>query len=115
MFIQNVRSCREPELSQPLIVLAKYDDGSYRDVSDLAVTSVTMTRSPRSQPKDASMQTGPGSGFIMARFDQFTSGTRLSYAPGKDYPPLQFESNKYVESTRRAALERSACSAFRAL
>ena len=86
-----------PELSQPLIVLAKYDDGSYRDVSDLAVYFSNNDAVATVSTEGLIDATGPGSGFIMARFDQFTSGTAIVVRSGKDYPPLQFESNNYID------------------
>ena len=86
-----------PELSQPLIVLAKYDDGSYRDVSDLTVYFSNNDAVATVSTEGRIDATGPGSGFIMARFDQFTSGTSIVVRSGKAYPPLQFDSNNYVD------------------
>ncbi len=86
-----------PELSQPMIVLAKYDDGSYRDVSDLAVYFSNNDAVATVSADGLIDATGPGSGFIMARFDQFTSGTSIVVRAGKAYPPLQFESNNYID------------------
>ncbi len=86
-----------PELSQPLIVLAKYDDGSFRDVSDLAVYFSNNDAVATVSAEGRVDATGPGSGFIMARFDQFTSGTSIVVRSGKAYPPLQFETRNYVD------------------
>ncbi|MDX1928182.1 MAG: DUF1553 domain-containing protein [Pirellulaceae bacterium] len=86
-----------PELSQELIVLAKYDDGSFRDVSNLAVYFSNNDAVATVSPEGRIDATGPGSGFIMARFDQFTSGTSIVVRSGKLYPALQFEPQNYVD------------------
>lgn len=86
-----------PEMTQKLIVVAKYDDGSSRDVSDLAVyisnndAVATVTESGHVQ------STGPGSGFVMARFDQFTAGADIVVRSGKIYPKLSYQANNYID------------------
>jgi Protein of unknown function (DUF1549)/Protein of unknown function (DUF1553) len=92
----------QPDRAQKLIVVARYDDGSSRDVSDLAVyisnNDAVATASVHGQVQ----ATGPGSGFVMARFDQFTAGTSIIVRSGKSYPQLDFEANNHIDQLTAA-------------
>lgn len=87
-----------PEQAQSLIVLAKYDDGSSRDVSNLAVYFSNNDAVATVSAEGHIQATGPGSGFIMARFDQYTAGTSVVVRSGKAYPPLEFSPNNYIDA-----------------
>ncbi len=78
----------QPGLEQQLIVLARYNDGSTRDVSDLAVFISNNDAVASVRNSGQVSATGPGSGFIMARFDQFTAGTSIVVRSGKAFPEL---------------------------
>jgi hypothetical protein len=86
-----------PGLSQQIRVFAKYDDGSSRDVTDLAVffsnndAAVTVTEDGLSEG------TGQGTAFIMARFDQFTAGTSMVVRPGSEYVAPDYECHNYID------------------
>jgi hypothetical protein len=87
----------QPGLEQRLIVLAQYDDGSTRDVSDLAVFISNNDAVASVHSSGQVTATGPGSGFVMARFDQFTAGTSIVVRSGKAFPELEFESANYID------------------
>lgn len=70
---------------QQLLVMAEFSDGTDRDVTDLAVF---LSNNDAVAGVDAAGRTtanGPGSAFILARFDQFTEGTAIIVRPGTEY------------------------------
>ncbi len=87
----------QPGLKQQLIVLARYDDGSTRDVSDLSVFISNNDAVASVGNSGQVSATGAGSGFIMARFDQFTAGTAIVVRSGKAFPDLDFEPANYID------------------
>lgn len=92
----------KPNRSQRIIVVAKYDDGSSRDVTDLAVYISNNDAVATVTPQGQIQATGPGSGFVMARFDQFTAGASIVVRSGKSYPQLHFEPNNYIDQLAAA-------------
>ncbi len=92
----------QPAMKQSLIVVAKYDDGSTRDVTDLAVFISNNDAVATVTNQGTVDATGPGSGFVMARFDQFTAGTSIVVRSGKSYPEMQFEPNNYIDTLAMA-------------
>lgn len=86
-----------PGETQRLSVLASYDDGSVRDVTSLAVflSNNEATATVSSDGHVAS--TGPGSGFVMARFDQFTAGMSVVVRSGRSYPEPDFQPANYID------------------
>lgn len=92
----------QPDRSQQLIVVARYDDGSSRDVTNLAVYISNNDAVATASSYGNVLATGPGSGFVMARFDQFTAGTSIVVRSGQSYPKLEFESNNYIDQLAAA-------------
>jgi hypothetical protein len=86
-----------PEEHQPLIVLARYDDGSMRDVTDLSVFFSNNDAAATVSELGKISGTGPGSAFMMARFDQFTAGTSIVVRSGKEYSKPKFEPTNYID------------------
>jgi hypothetical protein len=70
---------------QKIIVLARYSDGSDRDVTDMAVFLSNNDAAASVSAQGLVTATGPGSAFILARFDQFTEGTSIIVRPGTPY------------------------------
>ena len=70
--------------SQKIVVLAHYSDGSDRDVTDLAVFLGNNDAAATVSEQGLVTGTGPGSAFILARFDQFTEGASIIVRPGDD-------------------------------
>ncbi len=86
-----------PQQSQQMLVLAQYDDGTQRDVTSLSVflsnNDATATVSADGQVTG----TGPGTAFMLARFDQFTSGTAIVVRSGLNYPEPEFVPSNYID------------------
>ncbi len=86
-----------PEEQQQMTVVARYDDGSMRDVTDLSVFFSNNDATATVSESGNIVGTGPGSAFLMARFDQFTSGTSIVVRSGKNYTKPQFEPSNYID------------------
>ncbi len=87
----------KPNELQKLIVMANYSDGTVRDVSDLAVYISNNDATASVSERGMVEATGPGSAFVMARFDQFTEGTAIIVRPGTpfEFPPVP--ENNYID------------------
>lgn len=86
-----------PNELQKLIVIANYSDGTVRDVSQLAVY-LSNNESTATVNQDGMVQaTGPGSAFVMARFDQFTEGASLVVRPGTPFEFPALPENNYID------------------
>lgn len=70
---------------QRLIAVARYSDGSDRDVTDLAVFLSNNDAVATVSNAGLVTGTGPGGAFILARFDQFTQGAAIIVRPGTPY------------------------------
>jgi hypothetical protein len=70
---------------QPLLVLASFSDGTDRDVTDLCVFLSNNDAVSTVSGSGIVTPTGPGTAFILARFDQFTEGSDIVVRPGKEY------------------------------
>ena len=70
---------------QKLLVTAHYSDGTDRDVTDLAVFISNNDSAAKVSDEGVISATGPGSAFVMARFDQFTQGTSIIVRPGTTF------------------------------
>ncbi len=86
-----------PGETQQMLVLARYDDGSIRDVTSLAVFFSNNEATATVGIAGEVTSTGPGSGFIMSRFDQFTAGMPIVVRSGKSYPEPTFEPANYID------------------
>lgn len=82
---------------QPLTVLARFSDGSDRDVTDLAVFFSNNEGAATVTEAGLVTSTGPGAAFIMARFDQFTQGTFVIVRPGSDFQFPDVPANNYID------------------
>jgi hypothetical protein len=71
--------------SQKVVVLARYSDGSDRDVTDRAVFLSNNDATATVSADALVTATGPGNAFILVRFDQFTQGTSVIVRPGTPY------------------------------
>lgn len=85
-----------------MIVTARYSDGSTRDVTDAAVFLSNNEAAAAVSEGGEIKPLGPGSAFVLARFDQFTSGTDIVVRSLKSYPGLDFRPNNYVDTLAEA-------------
>ncbi len=83
--------------NQQLVVVAHYSDGSDRDVTDLAVFLSNNDAAANVAEHGLVTGTGPGSAFILARFDQFTEGTSIIVRPGTTYEFPEMPARNYVD------------------
>ena len=83
--------------SQSVIVTASFSDGSDRDVTDRAVF-ISNNDAAASVTKDGMVSSnGPGTAFIMARFDQFTEGSAIIVRPGTPFSAPEFPTSNYID------------------
>ena len=83
--------------SQPLLVLAEFSDGTDRDVTDLSVFLSNNEAAAGVSANGRISANGPGSAFIMARFDQFTQGTAVIVRPGTPYQFPAIEATSEID------------------
>ncbi len=86
-----------PAEQQQIVVLAHYDDGTLRDVTDLAVFFSNNDAVATASEDGGVVATGPGSAFTMARFDQFTAGMSIVVRSGDSYTKPNFEPQNYID------------------
>jgi len=82
---------------QKLIVLARYDDRSVRDVTDRTVFLSNNDGAATVSPQGLVAGTGAGSAFILARFDQFTAGASIIVRPDGDWTFPDIPANNYID------------------
>ncbi|MEW4486537.1 DUF1549 domain-containing protein [Thalassoglobus sp. JC818] len=87
----------ETNSDQLLTVTAHFSDGSTRDVTDMTVFLSNNERSAVVTDRGLVTSTGPGTAFILARYDAFTSGTSLIVRPELDYQAPEFAANNYID------------------
>lgn len=87
----------KPGLSQQITVYASYSDGTVRDVTDLSVFFSNNDAASTVTENGSAQSTGPGTAFIMARFDEFTGGSALIVRPGTQYEPPAFEPTNEID------------------
>ncbi len=83
--------------NQRIIVLARYSDRSDRDVTDRAVFLRNNDAVSTVSQLGLVTATGPGSAFILARFDQFTAGASIIVRPGGDFSFPEVPANNYID------------------
>lgn len=81
----------KPGESQTLAVFARYDDGTVRDVTELSVFLSNNDASATVTENGLVEGTGPGTAFILARFDEFTAGSFMIVRPGRTYAAPDFK------------------------
>jgi hypothetical protein len=82
---------------QRIIVLARYSDRSERDVTERAVFLSNNDAVATVLQQGLVTATGPGSAFILARFDQFTAGASIIVRPGGDFSFPELPANNYID------------------
>ncbi len=87
-----------PNQLHKILVLANYSDGSVRDVSSLAVYLSNNEGAASVKPSGMVQASGPGSAFVMARFDQFTEGTSIIVRPGTPFELPKIPENNYIDT-----------------
>lgn len=87
-----------PGQDQQITVFASYDDGSTRDVTELAVFMSNNDAAASVDAAGLASGKGPGTAFILARFDQFTAGTAVVVRPGTDYSAPEFVGTNYIDT-----------------
>ena len=86
-----------PGDEQPLTVLARYSDGTDRDVTELAVF-ISNNEAAATVSEDGLVAgTGPGAAFVMARFDQFTQGASIVVRPGSDFQFPEVPAHNWID------------------
>ncbi len=83
--------------AQRLVVIAHYSDGTDRDVTDLSVFLSNNDAAATVTNAGVVAGTGPGSAFVLARFDQFVQGASIAVRPGTPYTAPAFTPNNYVD------------------
>ncbi len=83
--------------SQSMIVMARYTDDSVRDVTEQAVFLSNNDAAASADESGIVTANGPGTAFILARFDQYTSGTSIVVRSSQPYPGLDFKANNYID------------------
>lgn len=87
----------QPGGTQKMAVLARYSDGSVRDVTNLTVFLSNNDAAAAVTQDGLITGEGAGTAFILARFDQFTAGTEVIVRSGATYPGLDWMPNNYVD------------------
>ncbi len=92
----------KPEGQQKLVVMARYSDGTERDVTSLAVFLSNNDSAASVSEAGLVDARGPGAAFILARFDQFTQGASIMVRPDLafEFPqrPVHGEIDTLVDS-----------------
>lgn len=82
---------------QFLMVLAHYSDGRDRDVTDDAVFLSNNEGAAVVTNQGLVTSAGPGTAFILARFDQFTAGSSIVVRPSKPFTFPAVPANNYID------------------
>lgn len=82
---------------QKLLVTAHYSDGTDRDVTDLAVFISNNDSAAKVSADGVVSAMGPGSAFVMARFDQFTQGSSIIVRPGTKFDFPEIPANNFID------------------
>jgi hypothetical protein len=93
---------RGPGEDQLLTVVAHFSDGSDRDVTDQAVFVGNNDAAATVSVDGLVTSTGPGTAFILARYDEFTEGSGVIVRPQRPYVPAEWTSVNEID----AAVER---------
>ncbi|MGA3170424.1 MAG: DUF1549 domain-containing protein [Chthoniobacteraceae bacterium] len=85
-------------VARPLQVLARYSDGTVRDVTSLAVFNTNNEASAKVSPAGIVSSGDRGEAFVMARFDTTTVGTSVIVVPkGLQFTFPKVEERNYVD------------------
>jgi len=86
-----------PDQHQLLTVLAHFSDGSDRDVTETAVFVGNNDAVATVTAEGLVTSTGPGTAFVLARFDEFTEGASIIVRPDKPYTTPEFVTRNYID------------------
>ena len=86
-----------PGNAQSLVVMAHYDNGTSRDVTEDAVFISNNDGAASVTPTGMVSSVGPGTAFIMARYDQFTAGSSVTVWPKGEFQFPSLEPNNYID------------------
>jgi hypothetical protein len=86
-----------PGDEQRLTVVARYSDGSDRDVTDLSVFLSNNDGAATVTPEGLVAGTGAGAAFVLARFDQFTEGASIVVRPGTPFTFPDIPEANYID------------------
>ncbi len=82
---------------QQLVVMATFSDGSDRDVTNLAVFLSNNDAAASVNEDGLIKSNGPGSAFVMARFDQFSEGCDLIVRPETSFQFPDLQPHNFVD------------------
>ncbi len=85
-----------PQGLQKIVVLARFSDGTQRDVTEHTVFSAT-TSPPRKFLIGVGTSLRTGSAFVLARYDQFTQGASIIVRPEGTFQYSSLESNNEID------------------
>ncbi|MBP3956001.1 DUF1553 domain-containing protein [Gemmata sp. G18] len=92
--------------AQRLVVRAKYDDGTDRDVTRFTVFVGNNDAAATVSDDGVITGTGPGEAFILARFDQFTEGSAVIVRPGTEFTDPKTPVFNYIDTHVYAKLNK---------
>lgn len=90
--------------SQRVVVRARYSDGSDRDVTDRTVFLSNNDGVATATDDGRLAGTGPGDAFVLARFDELSTGVRVTVRPGSPFSPIAAKPLNYVDEHVHAKL-----------
>jgi hypothetical protein len=74
-----------PGGNQKLVVMARFSDGTQRDVTALTVFLSNNEAAAVVDERGMVKASGPGTAFVLARFDKFTAGSSMIVRPGTPF------------------------------
>jgi hypothetical protein len=86
-------------LRESIKVTAKYSDGSARDITHWAVFFSNNEAAATVSESGLIEGTGPGTAFMLARFDQFTEGSSVIVRPGTPYQFPDRQPVNYIDES----------------
>ena len=101
-----VRESSETPPSQQMLVRAKYSDGSYRDVTSLAVFLSNNEATAEIDEHGVAHGRSAGGAFVFARFDKYTVGSELVVLPGSEFSWPKPPAANYIDELVYDKLEK---------
>jgi hypothetical protein len=89
-----------------VVVRAKYSDGTNRDVTRFTVFVGNNDGAATASDAGVITGTGPGEAFILARFDEFASGTEVIVRPGTPFTAPRTPESNYIDALVNAKLNK---------
>jgi hypothetical protein len=91
---------------QRMVVLAKFSDGTDRDVTRFSVFVGNNDSTAKIDENGIISAVGAGEAFIMARFDEFTQGTAIIVRPGTPFQDPKTPTFNYIDTHVHAKLNK---------